>query len=205
MPSMPRLLLIPGSQRRASHNAALAAEMASRLQTRCQVDLLHPSEVALPLFDEDLEADPLLMQRVETLHRRFLQADGLVVATPEYNGQLPPYLKNLLDWVSRLPHVREDAANAFAGRPVLLCSASTGASGGALAIPHARALFGHLSAMTLGETVCVPCAYQVRAGDGYSFDPFFDAQVDAACESLLHWARAHAASRPAKEAACSTC
>jgi hypothetical protein len=45
----------------------------------------------------------------------------------------------IVAWVSRLAHVDGRFDNPFCDHPLLLCSASTGRSGGAIAMPHARA------------------------------------------------------------------
>ena len=189
----PRLLLIPGSQRQASFNARLLGDFARRLAGRCDIDWLAPDQVDLPLFNQDLEADPDVVARVAALHARFAASQGLVVASPEYNGQLTPYLKNLVDWVSRLAWIDSGFGNPFIDRPLLLCSASTGGSGGALAIPHARALFGYVGAVVIGDTVCLRRADQAWTGDGYAFGPEADAQIDGALRRVLRLATAFAA------------
>ncbi len=192
----PRLLLVPGSPRRESYNARLLDDFSLRLDGRCQLDLLSPGEVDLPLFNQDLEADPGLRARVVALHRRFSCCDGLIVASPEYNGQLPPYLKNLVDWVSRLAYIAPEHGNAFVDRPVLLCSASSGSSGGAVAIPHARALFGYVGCVVIGDTVCIPHAGQAWSGDGFAFPDWLHAQIDGALERVLRLAAGFATSVP---------
>ena len=184
----PTLLLVSGSQRAASYNARLLTDLAGRLQGLCTIDVLAPEQVDLPLFNQDLETDPEVVRRVASVHRRFAASHGLIVATPEYNGQLPPYLKNLVDWVSRLAYIDADRANAFVDRPVLLCSASTGWSGGALAIPPARALFGYVGCVVIGDTVNVPHAASAWTGDGYAFDDALHDQIDAALTRILRLA-----------------
>jgi chromate reductase len=184
----PTLLLLAGSQRAASYNARLVADLAMRLQGCCTVDVLAPEQVDLPLFNQDLEADPETVRRVAAVHRRFAASHGLIVATPEYNGQLPPYLKNLVDWVSRLAYIEAGRPNAFVDRPVLLCSASTGWSGGALAIPPARALFGYLGCVVIGDTIGVPHAASAWTGDGYAFDDAVDDQINTALTRILRLA-----------------
>lgn len=176
----PRLLLVAGSQRADSLNARLLDNLAFRLNRHCDVDLLLPSQVDLPLFNQDLETRADVLGRVAAVHDRFCASHGLIVATPEYNGQLPPYLKNVIDWVSRLPYIDASHANPFIDRPILLCSASTGWSGGSLAIPHARALFGYVGGVVIGDTICIPQASQIWTSDGYAFGPEIDAQIDAA-------------------------
>ena len=163
---MTRLLLISGSLRRNSLNTGLLRHIAAKLEQHCEVQLLLPVDVALPLFDQDLESDAAVMQRVATLHRLISEHDGFIVASPEYNGQVSAYLKNLVDWVSRLAYVRDGVGPPFCDRPVLLCSASTGHSGGSVAIAHTRALFGYVGALVLGDTVCVPFADQAWSPHG---------------------------------------
>jgi NAD(P)H-dependent FMN reductase len=192
------LLLVSGSRRAESLNARLLRELGRRVGERSALDVLHPAEVSLPIFDQDLEADPAVVEHVATLHRRFEASDALLIASPEYNGQLPAYLKNLVDWVSRLPYVDPRFENPFLNRPVLLCGASTGWSGGAVAIPHARALFGYVGCLVIGETVCVPYADQAWTGDGFAFDPIFDAHIDAAIDRTVDLAAAHSKARPSR-------
>ena len=192
---MTRLLLVSGSQRRESLNARLLRHLAEPLEGRCDIELLEPQDVDLPLFNQDLEADPAVMRRVHSVHQRFQRCHGLIVASPEYNGQLTPYLKNLIDWVSRLAYIDTRFVNPFIDLPVLLCSASSGWSGGALAIPQARSLFGYVGCLVIGDTVCVPNAGQAWTDAGYMFDPFFDEQIQIATERVLRladdFARAH--------------
>ena len=100
---MTRLLLFCGSQRRASLNARLLDEVARLVPDGVTLDMLPPNAVDLPLFDQDREEDPTVRGRLAILHARFAAADALILASPEYNGLMTPYLKNLIDWVSRLP------------------------------------------------------------------------------------------------------
>jgi NAD(P)H-dependent FMN reductase len=198
---MTTLLLVPGSQRRDSYNARLLRDMAGRLTARCAVDWLTPGDVALPLFDQDLEADSVIVERVAAVHRRFEACDGIIVASPEYNGLPTPYLKNLIDWVSRLAHIDQRFDNPFLDRPLLLCSASTGASGGWVGMAHARALFTHVGCAVTDDFIGVPHAQHAWTGDAFDFDPFFAADVDAAVARLLELASARRQPTPHQVAA----
>ena len=163
---MTRVLLLCGSQRAASLNARLLDEIARLLAPGVNADRLLPGEVALPLFDQDREADPVLRGRLVALHARFAQADAIILASPEYNGMMTPYLKNLVDWVSRLPRLDPAFANAFLDTPILLCSATPGWSGGSLGVLALRTLFGHVGAIPFGETICLPHADRAWDNDG---------------------------------------
>jgi NAD(P)H-dependent FMN reductase len=194
---MTRILLVCGSQRRDSFNARLLAHLAGGLPAPCVLDTLAPEDVDLPLFDQDREAEPDLVERVATIHARFRKCHGIIVASPEYNGLLTPYLKNLIDWVSRLPRVDRRFDSPFVGRPVLLCSASTGSSGGAVAIPSARALFGYIGCVVIGDTICVPAAAQIWTDAGYRFETAFEARIEAALVRLQKLAHDFAGARQA--------
>lgn len=195
---MTRLLLVPGSLRAGSFNLRLLRDVAHRLHGRCEVDMLLPRQVGLPLFDQDLEAEPGVMAQVRALHRRFAAAHGLVVASPAYNGQLTPYLKNLVDWVARLPEVDRLASSAFVDRPVLLCSATRSRwEGEPAVIPNARALFGHVGALVLGETVNLPRAAETWSADGFGFSPRMEAELEGALAHVLRQAEAYERSHPA--------
>lgn len=49
-----------------------------------------------PLYHGDLD----LPVTVKKLVNRLKKLDGIVVVSPEYNGGLPPVLKNAIDWTS---------------------------------------------------------------------------------------------------------
>jgi NAD(P)H-dependent FMN reductase len=184
MASQPSVLMVAGSQRLASLNRALLRHLLPGVAQRAQVDVLEPEQVALPLFDQALESSPEVMRQVRHLHARFAACDAVVACVPEYNGQLTPFFKNLIDWVSRVHYLDADAENPFLARPVLLCSAATGWSGGQGAIQQARLLFAYLGAMAMGEGICVPGADEAWTGDIFSFAPAFERHVEALAARL---------------------
>jgi chromate reductase, NAD(P)H dehydrogenase (quinone) len=72
------------------------------------------------------------------------EADGVLIATPEYNDGIPAVLTNAIDWGSRLP-----GRAPLAGKPVALVGASPSQVGTARAQLHLRQLLGHVHARTL--------------------------------------------------------
>jgi chromate reductase len=59
---------------------------------------------SVPLFNEDLEF-PSAPVTVMQLRSTIARAQGVLIATPEYNQSLPGVVKNLVDWLSREPEV----------------------------------------------------------------------------------------------------
>src|ERR1035437_8308942 len=112
-----RLLFFPASLRRQSHQRRLLDYFAESLSSSCEIDMLTPEDVNLPLFNQDLEQSEPVLSEVIALQARFKAADGFVVASPEYNGHLSPYLKNTLDWVSR----SEEHTSELQSRQYLVC------------------------------------------------------------------------------------
>ncbi|KPK36460.1 MAG: NADPH-dependent FMN reductase [Gammaproteobacteria bacterium SG8_47] len=136
---MTTIVGIAGSLRNDSYNAALlraAAELVPEAVT------LHIASIkAIPLYDGDLEAAQGLPTAVTELKDRIAAADGLLIATPEYNSSIPGVLKNAMDWLSR---PGDDIGRVFGGKPVALTGATPGGRGTVLSqtawLPVLRAL-----------------------------------------------------------------
>ncbi len=115
---MMKVLLIAGSIRKESYNRRLIKWAANSLETKgCEVRVADIG--ALPLMNEDLEVDGTRPAEVEAFREDLKWAEGLVIATPEYNGSMPGVLKNAIDWGSRPP-------NMFASRVGVVMGATIG-------------------------------------------------------------------------------
>ncbi|MDZ4862025.1 MAG: NAD(P)H-dependent oxidoreductase [Gemmatimonadota bacterium] len=132
-----KLFAFAASLRQASWNRKLlnvAAEVARA--AGAAVDVAEFREFDMPLYDADLEASQGIPAGAQLLIRRIRAADGLLLASPEYNNSMPGTLKNAIDWVSR------EKPAALRGKSAMLLSTSSGLVGGnrglwALRIPLA--------------------------------------------------------------------
>ena len=115
-----KLLGLSGSLRAESFNTKLLHE-AIRLFGPAEVTL---ANLRLPLYDGDLEEAEGIPDAVMTLHHQMEAADAIIIATPEYNKNLPGVLKNALDWVSRAKPM------PMGGTPLAILSAAAGREGG---------------------------------------------------------------------------
>jgi len=163
---MTRALMICGSTRGGSFNARLLDVMAGALPDSVTQDRLEARDVPLPLWSAQAEHDPVTLDHLRKLHSRFAKADALIIASPEFNASFTPYLKNLIDWTSRLPRLDASAPNAFLDKPVLMLSASPGWSGGAMGLLALRGVLAYVGAIPFGETICLPYADQAWLADG---------------------------------------
>jgi NAD(P)H-dependent FMN reductase len=121
---MTRLLGISGSLRQGSFNTALLHAAAKLLppDTTLEIRTLH----GIPLYDGDVETGAGIPAAVSALKDAFAAADGVLLATPEYNNSIPGVFKNAIDWMSRPP---ADVKRVFADRRVTLLGASPGGFG----------------------------------------------------------------------------
>lgn len=151
-----RLLAISGSLRKASRNTALMHE-AIRLFGDCTADI---ADLHLPLYDGDVEDAHGLPDRVLALTAQIRAADGIVIATPEYNKMIPGVLKNALDWISR------EKPQPLIGKPVAIMS-TAGRSGGEVSqftLRHALASFN--TNLLQGPAFVVPNCDSAFDADG---------------------------------------
>src|SRR5579871_4067 len=112
-----RLLGMAGSLRRGSFNAAALRAAQELAPSGMSIEIFDLSPI--PMYNDDvrLEGYP---PPVADFRARIKAADGLLIATPEYNYSTSGVLKNAIDWASRPP------AHPFEGKPIGLMGASAG-------------------------------------------------------------------------------
>jgi len=116
-----RIVGIAGGLRRGSFNRALLRTAQELALERLNIQIHEIGDV--PLYNQDIE-DQTVPQAVDSLRQAVREADGLLIATPEYNHGVPGVLKNAIDWLSRPPR-----GSALNGKPAALMGASPGMTG----------------------------------------------------------------------------
>ncbi|MFD4153927.1 NADPH-dependent FMN reductase [Streptomyces hydrogenans] len=93
------VLAVSGSLRADSHNTLLLH--AARKFNPGGLDIeIYEDLRAIPPYDQDLDHPDRRPAAVAELRRRVAAADGLLIATPEFNYSVPGVLKNAIDWIS---------------------------------------------------------------------------------------------------------
>lgn len=170
--STPHILAFGGSLRRDSFNqtiAALAAEGAR--EAGAEVKVIELRDYPLPVFDQDLEAARGMPAEAKKLKELFLKANGLIIASPEYNSSVTAALKNAIDWVSRAESEDEPPIAALAGKTAVILSASPGGFGGLRGLVHLRSILGNIGITVLPDQVAIPSAHEIIKADGTLTDP----------------------------------
>jgi chromate reductase len=137
-----RIAVIVGSLSRESINRRLAQALIELAPSDFSLRVLRIDD--LPLYNRDDDATPT--EAVKRLKREVADAQGVLFVTPEYNRSIPGPLKNTLDHGSR-PY----GHSVWAGKPVGVVGASTGAPGASMAQQHLRNILAYLDMPTLGQ------------------------------------------------------
>lgn len=171
MSDAPRILALAGSLRSGSFNRRILAVAADGARAAgADVTRIDLRDFPLPVYDADLESASGLPPAALALKERFRAAEGLLVASPEYNSAISGTLKNAFDWVSR-PAPGEKPLACFKGKVAALCAASTGALGGIRGLASVRLILGNLGVVLLPDQVALPKAAEAFDDDGNVVDP----------------------------------
>ena len=164
MPS-PKLIAFAGSLRSDSFNKKLVA-IASRgaEQAGAEVTTIALNDYPMPILDQDYEAANGIPEPARKLQKLFMEHDGFLIASPEYNSSITGVMKNTIDWVSR-PGDGIPALAGFKGKSAVIMSASPGGLGGLRGLVHLRAILGNIGVIVLPEQMAIS-----KSGDAFAED-----------------------------------
>ncbi|MCE8025663.1 NADPH-dependent FMN reductase [Billgrantia aerodenitrificans] len=195
----PRILVFAGSAREHSFNKRLARLAAERVKhvggLATFIDL---RDYPMPLYDGDLESREGLPANARSLQALLAEHQGLLLASPEYNGFITPLMKNTLDWMSRSDGENSGLA-LFAERVAAVVSASPGAFGGMRSLALLRQLLGNLGVTVLPNPLAIPRAGQAFSEAGELVDESQRQRLDALCRRLVTTLAKLQATDPSRE------
>ena len=156
------MTLLVGTNRPGSNTRKVAAqveEIYRELKTPLKVlDLAHlPPEIFHP--GSYAEKPPSFKPFSDAI----LQASGLVVVSPEYNGSLPGVLKYFIDML-KFPE-------SFEGRPVCFIGVAAGMWGALRPVEQLQMIFGYRNAYLFPERVFMPRINDLLDDAGRIKDP----------------------------------
>jgi chromate reductase, NAD(P)H dehydrogenase (quinone) len=132
-----KVLGICGSLRKNSFNMQALRACGEMLPAGMSLSIADISD--MPMYNQDV-FDAGLPDPVKRIRSAIAAADGLLLASPEYNFSVSGALKNVIDWGSRAPN------QVFMEKPVAIFSATTGPLGGARMQYDLRRMLGQLVA-----------------------------------------------------------
>ena len=161
-----RILAIPGSLRRDSHNARLLRHIVEQAPAGVEVELWENLK-SIPPYDEDDDHGPWSRpESLRSLADAVDRADVVLFSTPEYNHSIPGALKNALDWLSR-----PLAESPLRNKPVGVFGASTGLFGAVWAQAELRKVLAAMGARVADRELPVGLAAEAFTPEGRLADP----------------------------------
>jgi chromate reductase len=181
-----RVLGISGSLRRGSLNTALLRTAAERLPGGAEL-VWFDRLAEIPPYDEDIDpssaANALagaLPEPVRALREAILEADAVVIATPEYNHSIPGQLKNALDWASR-----PAGHSALNGKPAAAIGASKSMFGGVWAQAELRKVLAAMGGRVVEAELPVAHAHEHLRDDRLELEPEQGERLDEILAELV--------------------
>lgn len=179
-PITPRrpILIIAGTNRPGSNARRLADVLAELYQKRnvaasvlSLIDL--PAEAFVP------EIYAVKPPSVAALQQRVLDASGLHIVTPEYNGSFPGILKYFIDLL-KFPE-------SFDHKPVAFVGESSGAWGGLRAVEHLQGVFAYRNSHQYPPRVFINAVRTKFDAAGTFTDAELLARLDAQCAGFARF------------------
>ena len=140
----PKIAFICASLREGSINKQLEKALIKRFKAAgAKTSSIDLGKYGMPIFHGDLKTPPTVKKLINRLNK----FDGIVVISPEYNGCLPPLLKNTIDWTSTVS--TDYVKNAVWG----LASATPGPKSGIMCMRQMQFIFSRLGGDVLSQQV----------------------------------------------------
>jgi len=159
------ILIISGTNRPGANALRVAGLLEGHYRTLgVAVQVLSLAEMPLEVFAPTAyAAKPPAMVAIQ---QRVLDAAGLHVVTPEYNGSFPGVLKYFIDML-KFPE-------SFEAKPVAFTGEAAGNWGAFRSVEQLQMIFGYRNAYVFPERVFIPGIYQKFDAQGQ----FNDAEIN---------------------------
>jgi len=146
-----KILALSGSLRKKSFNTGLIRSAIELKQNSIEIEYFDIKDILL--YNADLDG-PDRPKAVLELSKKVEEADGILLAVPEYNYSFTAALKNVFDWLSMAKPM------PLLGKPLAMMGASYGMSGSMRAQLHFRQVVIFMDMRVMNEPeVMIPSAY----------------------------------------------
>lgn len=175
-------LTLSGSIRKGSYNRMLQAHMGEKLAAAgVSVRAIDLGDFDLPIFNEDLEDN--MPEAAVQLAELWRSHDIVFIASPEYNGGVPPLLVNAITWISRQrPSPFRNAIFGIGG-------VSSGKYGTIWSLNHLRDSLSKVGALVVPTLLGIGPAEGAFDDEGGFVEPAIKRKVDQMVHELTHFSR----------------
>jgi len=166
---MTKIIAFSGSNHSKSINQLLVKHVASIIENH-EVEVLDLRAYESPMFSLDIEAAEGQPAILKQLASKISESTTLLIAVPEYNGFMPSFFKNTIDWLSRIN--REFLKN----KKVILLSTSGGKHGGKQSLEHAASIIPRFGGEVIRSYSLGSFYENVNLENGFAFNDLAVAQ-----------------------------
>jgi NAD(P)H-dependent FMN reductase len=145
---MPHIAIISSSVRRdrKSHFVALYFQNYLQINKLSSSEILDLKEYNFPIFEDTIKTLENPSEKVLNFVKKIMNADGIIIVTPEYNGGIPASLKNVIDLLY----------DEWQGKPISISTVSAGVFGGSQALIALQFVLWKIGAYVVTNMFPVP-------------------------------------------------
>ena len=168
---MTTLIAFSGSLRKDSFNTRVLRALPALAPAGTHIALFDIAE--LPLYNQDLDGETV-PEIVAALRTAVAEADGVIIAGPEYSGSYSGATKNLIDWASR-PFM----AGPIIGKTSMVIATTPGPGGGKKVLAATSGLLQALGGTVVAEVSAAAIHEKLAADSDTVIDEELAAQLRA--------------------------
>ena len=159
---MPHIAIISSSVRseRKSHRVALYFQNYLKANNLATTEILDLKEYNFPIFEDTIKTLKDPSDKVLDFTNKVKSANGIIIVTPEYNGGFPASLKNVIDLLY----------NEWQGKPISICTVSSGVFGGSQALVSLQFILWKIGACMVTNMFPVPNVAKTFDESGKAID-----------------------------------
>lgn len=188
-----KILGFAGSTRTDSFNKRLVKiALGAAHRAGAETTFLDLKHLNIPLYDGDLEVSSGMPPAAREFREAVKSADGLLIASPEYNGAPSAVLKNAIDWSTRADSEagEEPSLVAWRGKVAGIMSGSPGNLGGMRGLSMLRIILSGIGTLVLPTQVAVPTVHKIIHEKGHLIDEKLHESVEKLGTEVLRYVEA---------------
>lgn len=177
----PKILAFAGSLREHSYSKRIVKTAVKGAENAgAEVTYVDLRDYPMPIYNADDHEKSGFDENALKFQRLLSEHDGLLIASPEYNGSLSGALKNAIDWASRASEEYK-MNEVFRGKVAAIMTESPGAFGGIRCLGHLRGILSILLVNVLPSEIAVSKVHEMFEGNG---EEMTDAKMKHILEEL---------------------
>ncbi len=174
------ITVLSGTNREGSLSSVFSHSISSIYQEKkIQTKVIELGDLPLETFSPNAYTEK--PAKVLEFTEHILNASGLVIVVPEYNGSMPGALKLFIDL---LPY-----PDSFEERPVCYVGIASGQFGALRPVEHLQQVFGYRNAYNFPRRVFVPNVHEVATREGGITDSNLVLRLEDQAEQFIQFCK----------------